>query len=82
MRSYPLNRWVAGAKKQECPRCGFDWLDTEMVVEERTGLLVCRLCYDPPHPQDRVRAKTALGGGIPASTTTAAPGATVYNEEG
>jgi hypothetical protein len=57
MRTYPKNRWVAGAKKRECDRCGFDFLDTELLTEERTGLKVCPQCYDPPHPQDNKVAK-------------------------
>jgi NAD-dependent SIR2 family protein deacetylase len=52
MRVYPKNRYVPGAKKKECDRCGFDYLDTELIEEERTGLHVCKNCYDPPHPQD------------------------------
>jgi protein-arginine kinase activator protein McsA len=52
MRIYPLNRYVAGARKATCDRCGFDFLSTELIEEERTGLMVCSRCYDPVHPQD------------------------------
>ncbi len=52
MRVYPTNRYVPGAQKKECARCGFDYLTTELIEEEATGLMVCSKCYDPPHPQD------------------------------
>jgi hypothetical protein len=52
MRQWPHNRYVVGARKDTCPRCGFDYLNTELIEEERTGLYVCSKCYDPPHPQD------------------------------
>lgn len=81
MRVYPLNRYVAGAKKQSCPRCDFDYLSTEMIVEERTGMLVCRQCYDPPHPQDVFKVKAGIGTGTPRSVPATEPGATIHSEE-
>jgi len=39
-----------------CDRCGFDYYHTE-VREEWNGLVVCRECYEPRHPQDFVRGK-------------------------
>jgi|GEM_PF-6240917 len=57
MRNYPNNRFVPGTKKRECDRCGFDFLETELIREERTKALVCRKCYDPPHPQDEPKIK-------------------------
>jgi hypothetical protein len=81
MRQYPLNRWVAGSKKKECSRCGFDFLDSEMAVEERTGLLVCLKCYDPPHPQDVFKSRGSIGTGTPRAVPATEPGATVHNEE-
>lgn len=54
MRIYPTNRVVIGAKKEECDRCGFDFLDVELITEHRTNLRVCKKCYDPVHPQDNV----------------------------
>jgi len=53
MRVWPHNRYVAGARKDTCDRCGFDYLSTELIEEERTGLMVCSHCYDPVHPQDQ-----------------------------
>ncbi len=38
-----------------CDRCGFDYRLSETVIEENTGLRVCRNeCYDPVHPRDDV----------------------------
>jgi len=41
-------RYVPGARWKECPRCGFDYLDIDLVYEERTADWVCKRCYDPP----------------------------------
>ena len=76
MRYYPLNRWVAGAKKKECPRCGFDFVTTEMVFEERTGQLVCKSCYDPIHPQDLPKHQGATSKGSGSTPTEQ-----IYGEE-
>lgn len=55
MHVYPLNRYVPGDQKAVCDRCGFHFLLSELVEEERTHYMVCRNCYDPPHPQDNKR---------------------------
>lgn len=39
------NRWF------ECPRCGFD-VRVNDTREEWTGLVVCKCCWEPRHPQD------------------------------
>lgn len=52
MHNYPLNRYVPGTYKDTCARCGFDYLHSELIFEERTRSYVCSKCYDPPHPQD------------------------------
>lgn len=59
MHVYPLNRYVAGDQKDTCARCGFDYLKSQLIEEERTGLMVCNKCYDPPHPQDNRPYSTA-----------------------
>lgn len=76
MRYYPLHRWVAGAKKQECARCGFDFVTTELVFEERTGYMVCPKCYDPQHPQDFKKRKGLGGAGETSGATEG-----IYSEE-
>jgi uncharacterized Zn ribbon protein len=47
MRVYPRNRFVAGTKKVSCPRCSWDFLESELVYEQNTGWLVCQKCLDP-----------------------------------
>lgn len=49
-------RFVLGKWNAQCDRCGFDYKNTEL-KQEWTGLRVCRECYEPRHPQDRLRAK-------------------------
>jgi hypothetical protein len=40
----------------ECQRCGFDVYASDLKEDGyKKGLMVCPLCYDPPHPQDYVR---------------------------
>ncbi len=73
MGSYPTNRFVPYTYKRECARCGSDFLRNELRREERTNLLVCSQCYDPPHPQDtavrnrRERPIRIDGGGKPTN---------------
>lgn len=48
MRIYPSNRpYKFGTYKRECDRCGWDYLNTELVKEQDTNLIVCRPCLDP-----------------------------------
>jgi len=39
-----------------CDRCGFQYklkeLKSEVVKHTKNNLLVCKDCFDPPHPQD------------------------------
>lgn len=39
-----------------CDRCGFKKKRSEC-LKEWTGLLVCKKCYEPRHPQDFVKAR-------------------------
>lgn len=50
--AYPTNRYVPNTYKRECDRCGFDFLRSELYVEEKTLFLVCKDCLDKPHPRD------------------------------
>lgn len=76
MRQWPKNRYVVGDQKDTCARCGFDYLNSELVEEERTGLMVCSHCYDPIHPQDNRPYSTASSTkrGTIGSTNTSTPG--------
>jgi len=40
-----------------CDRCGFRYYNTETRKEPETGMIVCKDCYDPRHPQDYVKSK-------------------------
>jgi len=55
MRMWPTNRFVPGDCKRECPRCGFDLLESELVYEPRTKSYVCQECYDPYGSDDLPR---------------------------
>jgi len=46
----PGNYWVS------CDRCGEDYR-LKQTRKEWTGVVVCRWCWEPRHPQDFVRAK-------------------------
>lgn len=76
MRLYPRRRFVPHAHKEECPRCGWDYLNIELVLEERTGLRVCRSCYDPPTRDYILAAGTPLTvmRGTVTDTSAMAPG--------
>lgn len=47
--------FLLGANNVICDRCGFKYKSTQ-VRKEWTGLIVCKKCWDPRHPQDKVRA--------------------------
>jgi len=82
VRSWPLNRYVVGDRKATCARCGFDYLLSQLVEEERTNTLVCSHCYDPPHPQDNRR--TSAGGygyGTGGSTPITPPDEAAFVDE-
>lgn len=36
--------------KGQCQRCSFVYKLTELVEDGETSLLVCKACYDMPHP--------------------------------
>lgn len=50
------DQFQPGTYNAICDRCGFKWKMCDL-KKEWTGLMVCRFCYDPRHPQDLVRAK-------------------------
>lgn len=48
--SYAQGRYVQTA----CGKCGFPYPRMSLVRDgDSEGLLVCRECYDPEHPQER-----------------------------
>lgn len=46
----PGNYWI------ECDRCGLEYRQSE-IKKEWTGLLVCKECWEPRHPQEFIRAR-------------------------
>jgi len=48
--------YQAGNHWFECERCGVDYRANEG-KREWTGLVVCKNCWEPRHPQDMVRSK-------------------------
>lgn len=40
-----------------CDRCGFEYKASKL-KKEWTGLMVCKDCYEPRHPQDYLRARS------------------------
>lgn len=49
-------KWIAGAWWVECPLCGLDVMDDDM-MEMWDGRWRCKACWEPRHPQDFVRAR-------------------------
>lgn len=49
--------YVPGQNWVECMRCGLDYRHSD-IKREWTGLVVCKTCWEPRHPQDFVRART------------------------
>lgn len=45
-----------GSWKAVCDRCGFRY-HAEELRKEWTGLRTCRHCWEPRHPQDRLKGK-------------------------
>lgn len=43
--------------KAICDRCGFEFKSFQL-QKEWTGLMVCKECWEPRHPQDFVKAVT------------------------
>ena len=48
--------YIHGDHNVICGRCGFKVKRSEC-LKEWTGLLVCKKCYEPRHPQDFVKAR-------------------------
>lgn len=51
MSTYHLGKWRA-----VCDRCGREGLNTELRLEWN-GLRTCRDCWEPRHPQDKLRGR-------------------------
>lgn len=43
-----------------CDRCGFEYKSPEL-RKDWQGLMVCKACYEPRHPQDFIRIKPERG---------------------
>lgn len=48
--------FILGQWKVVCDRCGFEFRNVQL-RKEWTGLRVCGDCWEPRHPQDRLRGK-------------------------
>lgn len=49
-------RWKPGDNWTRCQRCGKDIYESDAREDGyQEGLIVCPICYDPPHPQDYIR---------------------------
>lgn len=46
--------WVASAWSALCDRCGFKYKSFQL-RKEWTGLMVCKDCWEPRHPQDLIK---------------------------
>lgn len=64
--------------KSTCPRCGWDFLNTELVAEQRTGQMVCTKCYDPLDLTD-VAIEGSSYTGVQKVTVT--DSGSIYSEE-
>lgn len=49
------NNYKPGDHNVHCMRCGRDYHESDM-RKEWNGLIVCKRCWEPRHPQDFVRA--------------------------
>jgi len=70
--------YVPGQNWVECMRCGLDYRHSD-IKREWTGLVVCKTCWEPRHPQDFVRARTDRIA-APGPNNTAAAYSTVAAE--
>ena len=39
-----------------CDQCGFRFYLSQL-RKDKDGFMVCKTCYDPPHPQDSIRVR-------------------------
>ena len=46
--------WPGKGWKFACHRCGF-WYPSTEIKKEWTGLLVCKACWEPRHPQTLIK---------------------------
>lgn len=49
-----MSRYVNGAWNAICDRCGFECKSYQL-SQEWTGLMVCKDCWEPRHPQDTIK---------------------------
>lgn len=54
-RTKDQNTLALGCWNVLCDRCGFKFKNVD-IKEEWTGLMVCKECWEPRHPQDFLRA--------------------------
>jgi hypothetical protein len=51
--------WKSGSWNAICDVCGFKFKSTDLRytgdIGSRAGLMACKDCYDPPHPQEFIR---------------------------
>lgn len=50
------SRYVKGQWNAVCQRCGFEHKSGN-IRKEWTGLMVCKSCWEPRHPQDFVTGR-------------------------
>ncbi len=56
MRETHRNNYVPGTKWKECPKCGFDFLEKDMVVNH-DGKLVCLKDFDELSHRDHMKER-------------------------
>ena len=54
------NKYKAGDWLADCARCGFTYYASEL-QKEWTGHRVCKVCFEPPHPQDSIKVRGEKG---------------------
>ena len=50
-----IDYWKRGEWNAICDRCGFQYKSGDL-RREWDGLMVCRSCWEPRHPQDFIKA--------------------------
>ena len=57
----PQMRFVKGDWKANCDECGFTFLASQL-RKRWDGAMVCKVDYEPRHPQDLLRVRKERGG--------------------
>lgn len=67
----PRNYLELGSWNVICDRCGFEFKH-HMLKKEWTGLMVCKSCWEPRHPQDliQVRSESSIPWSRPEGVAT------------